>query len=161
MFNLFKKHKKIEDLTATVSAIAEFLIDDSGLNFPTPLRGNLKSSNLNYSLESLKVVDSYLDEVRNNRKNLTDEQILKIVVRCGSYCGEVIRKSSQDNLIWINYKTASAIDPKIKSFGESPYTFYVLFTEPNTFYFPLAKVGKYIESGPEDSLYLFASEIIH
>ncbi|MES3032234.1 MAG: hypothetical protein V4699_03270 [Patescibacteria group bacterium] len=156
MFNLFKKQKRYKDLTLDIASVAAFLVNDSGSDLPNPLKEFLNSSKLDYSLESLKYVDSYLNEVRKNRKNLTNDQLVKVVVRCGAYCGEVVRKLSKKSLYWIDYDTAIVADPRVKSFDKSLYTFYILFAEPMDFSFPLAKAGKYLDNGPEDSLYAFA-----
>lgn len=156
MFNFFLKKRKYEDLTETVAAIAQFLIDDTGSDLPTPFKEFLDSNKLDYSLESLKYVDSYLDKVRKKQNELSDDQWIKVILRCGSYCGETIRKNSEKDLYWINYDTAITINPRINDFEKSAEIFYILFSEPQNLYFPLAKVVKYLENGPEDSLYFFA-----
>ncbi|MCX6752356.1 MAG: hypothetical protein NTZ87_02540 [Candidatus Nomurabacteria bacterium] len=160
MFSLFKKKNKYQDLSKTVVAVGQFLIEDTGSDMPTPLKEFLDPKKLDFSLESLKLVDSYLDEVRKQEKDLSEDKLIKIVLRCGAYCGEVIRKNSKKNRYWINYDHAIVIDPLVKSFEKSVYTFYILFAEPRDFVFPLAKVGKYIENGSEDSLYFLAISIL-
>jgi hypothetical protein len=159
MFNFFKR-KKYQDVTKYVSAISLFLINDTGSDLPTPFKEKLIPSKLNYTLESLKHVDLYLDEIRKNRKKLNEEQLVKVVARCGAYCGEVIRKHSKKNHYWINYGTAVSINKTISSFEKNLYTFYILFAEPDDFSFPFSKVGKYLEYGQEDSLYFFATMIL-
>ncbi len=161
MFDFLKRKNKYPDLNKTVEAIAQFLIDDSGSDLPTPLKEFIDSAKLDYSLESLKHVDSYLDQVRNQKKNLNRDQLTKVIARAGAYCGEVVRKNSKKNFYWINYDTAVNIPPKGKFLVEkSVYTFYILFIEPEGFSFPLAKVGKYLDNGPEDSLWGFASMVL-
>lgn len=149
-------NRKYKDLTPTVAAIAAFLLDDTGSDLPTPLKEFLDPQRLDYSLESLKLVDTYLDKIRKNKKLLTEDQLIKVIVRCGSYCGEVVRKLSKNDLYWIDYDTAISVDSRVKSFEKSVYTYYILFSEPNNFSFPLTKVGKYLDNGPEDSLYFLA-----
>ena len=159
MFSFFKQKKKglkYLDLTETVAAIATFLIDDNGSDLPTPYKEFLSPSKLDYSIESLLHVDSYLNEVRKNIKILTNEQYIKVIVRCGAYCGEVVRKLSKKDLHWINYDSAIAIDSIVKSLPKTVETFYILFAEPNDFSFPMSKVGKYLDNGPEESLYSLA-----
>lgn len=147
-------------MTETVKAIAAFLIDDTGSDLPTPLKEHLVPKKLDYSLESLKHVDAYLDVIRKNRNTLTEDQLMKVIARCGAYCGEVVRRLSKEDLYWINYDTAIVADSRVKSFDKSLYTFYILFAEPNNFSFPLAKVGKYLDNGPEDSLYFLAMMLL-
>ena len=100
MFNLFGKKRKYDDLTKTVSAIAQFLIDDTGSDLPTPFKEFLNPTKLDYSLESLKHVDSYLDQVRKKKRKLNDDQVTKVILRCGAYCGEVIRKNSKKDFYY-------------------------------------------------------------
>lgn len=160
MLHLFKKQKEFENITQDVASLAEFLINDTKSDLPTPLKEHLEPNKLDYSLESLKLIDVYLDEIRTNRNNLSEEQLVKVVARCGAYCGEVIRKLSNKKLYWISYDTAAIADPRVTSFDKSLYTQYILFSEPNDFSFPFAKVGKYLDNGPEDSLYFFALMIL-
>ncbi|MFA6552537.1 MAG: hypothetical protein WCT19_03505 [Candidatus Paceibacterota bacterium] len=97
MFDLFKGKKQYTDSSQIVAAIGQFLIDDTGSEMPTPLKEFLDAKKLDFSIESLKNVDLYLDQVRKNRESLTEDQLVKIVARCGAYCGEVIRKNSKKN----------------------------------------------------------------
>ena len=159
MLNFLKKKRGYENVTETVAAIAQFLIDDTGSDLPTPFSEFLDPNKLNYSLDSLKHVDSYLDHVRKKRKSLSDEQFTKVILRCGAYCGEVIRKNSKKDFYWITYDTAAQADPRVRNFEKSTYTFYILFSEPQNFSFPLAKVGKYLDNGPGDSLWGLASMV--
>ena len=148
-------------MTEIVSSMGMFLIDDSLTDTSTPLKEYLDTSKLDYSLDSLKLVDQYLDKVRENIKSFTSDQHIKVIARCGAYCGEVIRKNTKKKFEWIEYDTAISLDPRIKSIGEkSIATLYILHGEGKDFSFPFSKVGKYIQNGPEDSLWGFASMIL-
>lgn len=161
MFNFFKKRHAYQNVTETVNAISQFLIDDAGSDIPTPFKEFLDSKNLDFSLESLKAVDFYLNEVRKRKVKLNQDQLIKVVARCGAYCGEVVRRNSKKNFYWITYDTATSVSQKGKFFVEkSIYTFYILFAEPENFCFPLAKVGKFLDSGSGESLWGLASMVL-
>ena len=159
MFRLFKKEP--EDVNADVASLGHLLIDDTGSDLENPLKSFLLSGSLDYSLESLRFVDKYLDEVRKERSNISEPQLVKVILRCGAYCGEVIKKNSQKKFSWVTYENAVKRNPEIKTFAPAKDIFssYILLEEPESFSFPFPKVWKYIENGPEDSLYFFASTI--
>lgn len=159
MFGLFKK--KSEDINLDVASMGSFLVDDKEADLENPLKEHLSSEKLDYSPESLKYVDSYLDAVRNDRSSLSEAQLVKVILRCGAYCGEVIRKNSSKKFTWVTYEYATSKSPEIKTFSPQKDIFssFILLEEPDSFSFPFPKVWKYIENGPEDSLYFFASTV--
>ena len=73
-----------------------------------------KNKELNFSYDSLKIVDQYLLEVRKtDLDKLSNEQFARIVVRAGAYVGETIKrndKSKQWN--WVNFENAQKINSK-------------------------------------------------
>ena len=161
MFNFFRPKSDDSELNLNIAAMAHFLVDDKGADTETPLKKYLAFDKLDYSQESLKYVDEYLEEVRKNKKDLSDTQIATIVLRCGGYCGEVIKRNSKKSFTWVTYEDAVRIDKRIKDFGpeKNIYVFSVLLEKPSSFSFPFAKIPKYIENGREDSLYFFAQVI--
>jgi hypothetical protein len=110
--------------------------------------------NMDFSIESLIHVDSYLESLRDDLPE--DDELIKITMRCGSYVGEVIRKNSSDSYNWVEHKQAEKINEQIKSWGFGLATASVLWSEPDKFIFPLAKILKRLENGSEDSVHFFA-----
>ena len=122
-----------------------------------PLGDFINSKKLDFSVDSLKEVDKYLEKIRKNKKKLSEEEIKKIILRCGTYAGEVIRKTSLEEFIWISYETACRIDRSIINLERSILTHLVLYdAEKGGVWFPLNKVYKFLESGNENNLWAFA-----
>ncbi len=145
-----------EDTDLVISQVATLLTDE----MDTPFHDFFEGKDLDYSFDSLKIIDSYLDEIRKKKHELSDEQYTKVVMRCGIYCGEVIKKHSKNSRRWIVYEDFMARNPEFKDkFPMSVANGVALFAEPDNFSFPLAKVVKYLENGPEDSLYFFAQVV--
>lgn len=115
----------------------------------TPYSNLIKTKKLDFSLESLKEVDKYLNEVR--KKKLTEDEIKKIVLRCGTYLGEVIIRSRPKNFKWITRDEAKLPDFIAKDLT----TAFVLLNKSTEMLFPLAKAYKFIENGKDDSLWIF------
>ena len=83
-----------------------------------------------------------------------------MALRSGAYVGEVMRRNSSKDLHWLEFKEASKVSSSIKDMGMQLGTAAVLWTEPDIFYFPLAKILKFIENGTEDNTYSFAKVIL-
>lgn len=156
----FKDNEK--EWTEMVSAVSSFLLDDTGVDIPTPFKQYLKQDELDYSLESLKIVDDYLEQVRRRKKELKEQEYDKVILRCGAYCGEVMRRlPAGKNCQWITEEEATKKDPSIQNFAQPVLTTFILYDyERKSFTFPMAKAAKFLESGPGDSLYFYAKAII-
>lgn len=143
-----------------VHAIAMLAINDKGADMETPYKEYLKSEMFDFSLESLKYIDEYLNKLRKKVKLLTDEQFTKVILRCGAYCGEVIRLNSKIKFEWMTFDEAMNIFEQLSQFGKSTLTYYVLTSnEGNSVTFPMAKVEKYLNYGMQESLYTYAQVI--
>jgi hypothetical protein len=148
-----------KDQTPAFSDLAQIFFKDR----ETFGRENLDRRRLDFSVESLKHINDYLEAIRKDKdvekQGVTRE---KVVLRAGAYVGEVIRKN--DNKVqwrWIDREGARQVEPKL--FG--PYaktigTAAVLYDGRKGFALPLAKVDKYLNNGAEDDVYSFAKGIM-
>ena len=141
------------------------LVDLSQMFYEDPStfgRQHLDRRRLDFSVESLKHVNDYLEAIRKD-KDVGKQGVtrLKVVLRAGAYVGEVIRKN--DNKVqwrWIDYEGAKQVEPKlIESLGKTIATAAVLY-DGKGFAFPLGKVEKYLNNGAEDDVYFFAKVIM-
>ena len=118
----------------------------------------LKNKELDFSYDSLKIVDQYLLEVRKTELDkLSNEQFTRIVVRAGAYVGETIRrndKSKQWN--WVDFENAQKINPQFFNDSDKSLSYAAVLTDGQQFTFPLNKVMKFLNNGEEDSLYSYA-----
>lgn len=115
----------------------------------------LRCSDLDFSVESLHAVDEYLRAVHDNPAS--EEDMFKIVLRAGSYVGEVLRRSDPHAGNWVQYDRASdAIDQMTNGLGHHPGTLAVLMSDTAGTIFPLGKVFKFLTEGPGDSTHFFA-----
>jgi hypothetical protein len=127
---------------------------------PTPGSESLNVARCNFSLESLRVIDAHLEGMRGRR--LQSPELMKLVLRCGAYVGEVVRRhaSTAKPWHWITYEEAVRLDPRLASLGQTLGTAAVVWDGESGFCFPLARVGKYLEHGSEDSVHVFAQGIL-
>lgn len=151
IFNIFKRSPRFQD--AAFQDLAMMLTEEN--ENPTYKREHLNPSLLDFSLESLRHIDEYL-EIVHKFAPIDDSDLMRVALRCGAYIGEVIRKHSPIEYHWLTYNEAVKHSKLLKSVGMYLGTMGVLWETPETMCFPLAKVCKYIENGSEDSAYFFA-----
>ncbi|HSZ56114.1 MAG TPA: hypothetical protein VK797_10660 [Tepidisphaeraceae bacterium] len=127
---------------------------------PTPGNELLDASRFDLSVESLGAMDEHLERMR--LRDLEGQDLLKFVLRGGAYVGEVIRRHTPmpRQWHWVDYDQAVALGPNLAGLGKGLGTIAVLWDGTDRFTFPLAKVGKYLQNGPEDSVQFYAQVII-
>jgi hypothetical protein len=127
---------------------------------PTPLAEMLRPEAMDFSLESLDHLNSYLDEVRHREP---DERATAVIcLRAGAYLGEVIRRSAgPTRWHWIDFENASKLDPTaFAQFGRSISTSAVLYGGDQGFCFPLAKIAKYLDEGSAHDTRFFTEAML-
>lgn len=154
--------KKNIDVNLAVFGISSFLLDDTNIEIRTPFKQYLKQNKLDYSLESLKIIDDYLEQVRKRENELKEQEYDKVILRCGAYCGEVMRRQpAGKNYQWITEEEAIKKDSSIKNFAYPMLTTYGLYDpKRQAFAFPMAKVAKFLQDGRGESLYFYAKAML-
>jgi len=150
MFSFLKRKPKLNN--ETNEDLAKMLCDNP--EDPVINSEYFKNKSMNYSIESLEHLDHYLEGLRAELPE--DEVLIKVALRSGSYLGEVIRRQSNENYNWLKFSEAEKLNTYIKDIGYQLGTAMILWSEPENFFFPIAKVLKRLENGSEDSLVSFA-----
>ncbi|MDR2678848.1 MAG: hypothetical protein LBB51_05360 [Zoogloeaceae bacterium] len=120
----------------------------------TYLRDALDSSKLDFSLDSLRHIDEYLEKLRSAPPDGHD--FLRVVLRTGAYVGEVMKRQCPGKYNWIAYDEAAKHSDFVKGLEHSIASTAMLWYDKGSVLFPLGKVCKYLENGSEDSVYFFA-----
>jgi hypothetical protein len=137
-------------------ASPELVSDD-----PTPGSELLVASRLDFTVESLGLVDDYLDAMRKRSLVEGDDDYCKLVLRCGAYVGEVVLRNAKGKTYhWLDYQGAVKVNKIIADFGESLGGAAVLWDGADGLTFPLAKVQKFLDNGREDSVRFFAEVML-
>ena len=94
---------------------------------------------------------------------IVEKQRNRIVLRCGAYVGEVMKRNSGTREFhWLDYDAAKTIgNNSLNSLPKVIGTDYVLY-EINTglICFPLAKVEKYLENGRQEDVKYFVIALL-
>ena len=129
--------------------------DDSNVTYR---RDALDPAVLNFSLESLRHIDAYLELLRKEPPIGGD--FLRVVLRTGAYVGEVMRKQSPRRYHWVAYAEAAKHSKFLRGSERTIASAAVLWRDSSNISFPLGKVCKYLENGDEDSVYSFAKVLL-
>ena len=150
------KQPKIQD--EALADLAQMFL--SNPEDPTPGSESLAGDQCNFSVESLRVVDAHLESLRGRR--LEGPALMKLMLRCGAYVGEVVRRHAATGKPWhwITYDEAVRLDSRLAPLGQGLGTAAVLWDGQSGFFFPLARVGKYLENGAGDSVRVFALGVL-
>ena len=156
MFSFFKRKPRFNDLA--FKDLSEMLTADE--ESPTYRRDCLDPDRLDYSVDSLSHLDDYLQLVHDAQVE-DPQELMRVVLRAGAYVGEVVRRNAPIEFHWMEYRHAARHSSFVKQLGMSLGTAAVLWAGEDRICFPLGKVGKFLENGPEDSVLTFAKVIVN
>ena len=125
----------------------------------------LPIAQMDYSIESLKLLNKYLEAVHLENGSDERQDYVNTVLAAGCYLGEVIRKHATRKYRWINYdEFIKTVDAKTLEFIKQAYDFTdslgtcaLLIDDSGGWTMPINKVGRFIEEGPENDVYFYAT----
>jgi hypothetical protein len=117
----------------------------------------LRREALDYSFESLALVDEYLTYVHEHANEMDEDEWKPTVMRAGAYAGEVLRRASGNAWTWIDYEDYMPSHPDLQNVipHRTAATCAFLHNQQGSMRMPLAKVARYIDEGPENSVQYF------
>jgi len=122
-----------------------------------PLRGNLDTSKLNYSASSLNIVDDYLNVLYNNGSELSDLEYQNVIVWCGAYVGEVIRKNAIMEYHWIGYEEyMEDKSPALKNMIPLGLTTHAILASSKNMTMPMNKIARWLDEGDSNNVHFYA-----
>lgn len=124
----------------------------------------LERSKLDYALDSLRVVDRYLDHLHRMQPPEFRSDWITTVLRAGAYVGEVLARLSPRTLDWVEFNVLVAHHPDAKKWlgGEAQTKTRAVLTTPDFAFMtaPLRKVVKYILDGEGDSVWYYVQVML-
>ena len=138
-------------------------------DFANAFRGKLKDATpiaypeqlardqLDYSHESLHLVDKYLTHLHKHRKKISDADWSSTILYGGAYVGEVIRRATNGHFRWIDYDEYMPAHPELKTIiPERSTTTCAFIVGQGAMSMPLNKIARYIDEGVEHSVHFLA-----
>jgi hypothetical protein len=87
----------------------------------------LTSTNLDYTIDSLQLIDQYAKKLKGS--DLLNQYFDILVSRIGSYLGEVIKRNSKGDFHWYNLKVIENKFPSLKEYSKSMKQNEILYSE--------------------------------
>ncbi len=128
-----------------------------------PLADKLDATKLDYSIESLKAIDEYLQPLYESSNSFDQNQVTNLIVWGGCYVGESIKRQSAKNFKWVNYHDYMAQSEQARKLEESgilsygPGTSIILVSSDSAMTLPLNKIARFIYEGPENNIHFYAT----
>jgi len=139
---------------------AEFFTGESQRDEDIAHAEKLKRPLLDYSVESLKLVDEYLKFLFDNRPQRMGRDWVNTILWGGAYVGEVIRRNAPRQYDWVDFDGWISEHPEqVQLLGSTKALEVCAFLTPGqgAFTLPLNKVLKFIANGPEDSVRFYVA----
>ena len=147
-----------QELDAQIAEAAAFFAGAIQGDEDVLLVDELDREKLDYSLQSLDVVSTWLAALRA-RGTQTDDSSAASIVWAGAYVGEVIKRCAPESYRWSGYEQyMSTQEPGLRKM--IPYTFgtqFVLVSNDGAMTLPINKVVRFLEEGPENDLRFYAT----
>jgi hypothetical protein len=131
------------------------IVTDKEVAFPEML----SRDELDGSLDSLKLVDQYLEHLHESRQVIDEAAWHTTVLWAGAYVGEVIRNAVDPGLFhWEDYNEYVPKYPKLRGIipERTVSTCAFLVAPDDSMSMPMNKVARCIEEGPENNVHFFA-----
>ncbi|MFC5049048.1 hypothetical protein ACFPK9_15825 [Rubritalea spongiae] len=121
----------------------------------------LDRQKLDFSKDSLQVVDQYLLHVFTNRSDYADKELENTILWGGAYTGEVIKRNTDANLFWESYESYMDRNPEYKEKIPHSFTTRTLLSSDNgtAMNMPINKVLRFLSEGEEHSLHYYADNL--
>ncbi|MCG3087335.1 hypothetical protein [Sporosarcina cyprini] len=117
MFTFFGRNKLVKDDLKQISKLMFQDVSEDAWD-----QENLTKRNLDYSVESIRIIDMYVERLRGT--DLLDKHFDNFVVRIGAYVGEVIRTNNHQDFDWYEFQSVSTYSSVLHGMDQSkePYT---------------------------------------
>ncbi len=147
------------DLVSLVPAFMEIISGEADVEGGLAHADELDRSALDFSVDSLTVMDQYLDRVHADAADLDEQTYTNTALAAGFYLGEVIRRNGKLDHEWVNYEDLAEADPELSnSIPHALGSAAVLVAEDGGVTMPINRVIGYIEEGAENSTREFADD---
>ena len=147
------------DIVSLVPAFCDALTGRGNVEGGLPFPEQLKQSALDFSLESLHLVDQYLNFLHARADEIENQQYINVVLAAGCYVGEVMRRLTRDKYKWVNYANYFLDRPKLAQMvPEGVGTAAVLASvDGESMRMPLNKIARFIAERQENYTHYFVA----
>jgi hypothetical protein len=150
----------MEYLDDMFSQFAEAFLGNMEGDGDIAYRTTLNASVLHYSLESLEEVDRYLKTLYKEKISDSGIEYQNVIVWCGAYVGEVIRRNAWMEYHWVHYdEYMKNKEESLKNMIPFGLTTHALLVSVGDDYMtmPMNKIARWLDEGNEHNVYFYAA----
>lgn len=153
--------QRSRDWVCNIPGYCFTLLGQSRLNTGgLPLDDEVPRLQLDFSLNSLRYLDSYLVRVRDQSGKLPEQTEMNLVVLAGAYLGEVVRSSAPTQWLWEPYDDYARAHPGFAERRPRQAIMMALLDSPEESAYPLANVAAILRGAPAQSCHEFAVNLV-
>ena len=155
IFNIFRCSPPPTIDDDAVQFASEFVVCPAAPTFGAEL---LDPSLLDFSLDSLTILDRHVEALRDRDPEAEGQNVGNFFMRCGCYLGEVIRRHSAKEYHWYDASVAAQFESTLSrdSYGTSG----VLWAAPTVYCYPIQAVMDQFTASQAEGLRVFAERQI-
>ncbi len=133
---------RAEDLANNIPASVGLLLDGDTL----PHAGDIPRAALDFSVESLRHLDTYLELIAKHVSGIPGPALEKVILAAGAYLGEVVRINTPSRAWWrwVNYDDHVAAYPGFAKQRPREMGFMAFLDSREQTCYPIQHVGAYI-----------------
>jgi hypothetical protein len=149
------------DVTEDFEAWAAAFVGQASHSSDIAVPELLDRSKLDFSVESLRAVDQYLERLHaSDESRFSDDEYGNSVLWAAAYCGEVIRRNAKSKYRWMTYAAFRELLPAAsKAVPEKETTQWVLCEPMGSVFTPIEKVMRRVTNG-SDRLHPFVTAVL-
>jgi hypothetical protein len=143
MIGFFKRKKLIKDDLKGIATLMYRDVSDDPWD-----KENLTKRNLDFSIESVRYVDSYTTRLLNTEPGdrLLKEHFDIFVSRIGAYIGEVIKENTRQDFYWYEFESVANYTSKLDGVYKNIETESLLYSKDrDTVIFPMQAVSQFLQ----------------
>jgi hypothetical protein len=151
-----------EDLVCNITGFCHILLGqsefaDGGL----PLEAQIPRDKLDFSVESLRFLDSYLLQVADNAGSFSNVTLNNLILAAGAYLGEVIRdNTTQGCWQWVCYDDYVRDNPVFAQQKPRDFVFSAFLDSTAHTTYPLANIALMLEQANVTSTYEHVRQLV-
>lgn len=151
---------RADDIASRIPQLCAALLGQGGE--PLPLAAQLAREKLDYSVASLRHVDAWLGQLRQQGAAIAAQERERVVDAAGAYLGEVVRSNAPDpgQWQWMNYDDMVRAHPAFARQRPRARSFMGFLDSVESTAYPLATVDTLLADARAESLQTYARRLL-
>lgn len=152
-----------EDLACNIPGLCGSLFNpDVFSNGGLPLPELIPVDRLDFSVDSLRHLDSYLLKVREQRQAFSVPELSNVMMAAGAYCGDVIRSKARipGSWVWTTYDDLASENPGFAQQRPRESGFFAVLDSAESCAYPMAIVVDFLTGNTSQPTHAYVLQVL-